>query len=43
MRGILIVISLLFLVSCGVKGDPIPPGDPGMANGADAVADATSE
>ena len=43
MRGILIIISLLFLASCGVKGDPIPPGDPEMADSADAEADASSE
>ena len=43
MRGILIVICLLFLASCGVKGDPIPPGDTEMANGADAEVGAFSE
>ena len=28
MRRILTVLALLFVASCGVKGDPVPPGEP---------------
>ncbi len=28
MRGFLILMTLVLVASCGVKGDPVPPGDP---------------
>ena len=36
MQRVLIILTLLFVASCGVKGDPVPPVDSGPEKAMDS-------